>query len=539
MEIKVYVVDDEERQRGSIIRHVDWERYNMRVSGEAEAAEDALRLAHEDPPDVLITDIRMLGMDGLQLSAALRLANPKLRVIMITGYEEFEYARAAVGLGADAFLVKPVLFDELGDVLEQISSAIRSERAQQEEEQRLKRQLDSFRPIARETFLHELLHGLILTEAELTSRAASLNLFGAAAKYRVMVLLAEMDLASPWTQEDRQSLLKAINERAAASLGGALAAATTTQRGHVVLILQGSASAELQQQAGEVMQALRSEGVGGPACGLYGGLGPEVAEPGRISDSFLLAQRAVNQRLLGYDLPLYSWEEARDKEASPGKSVTELIDDFLEGLGVGDSQHSLGVLGEMMRRMAGDARMDEPQMKSLCMRLVSGSSRIAGEIGDIHSQIGGEKELWEGVLESTSEYELLRETLRIVTRCCDFVAERKKSPAQMVIRHALDYMHAHYDTNLSLRSVAEQVFLSPNYVGELFRSELGISFTDQLIQIRVNRAKELLQLPQLKLYEVAQQVGYQNIGYFTNLFKKVTGYTPKQYRSYIGISPSE
>ncbi|MFS0725125.1 response regulator transcription factor [Paenibacillus sp. 1P07SE] len=539
MEIKVYVVDDEERQRKSIIRHVDWKRYRMRVTGEAEAAEEAIRLAYADPPDVLITDIRMLGMDGLQLSAAMRAANHNLRVIMITGYEEFEYARAAVGLGVDAFLVKPVLFDELEGILQEISMSIQSAWAKSEEEQRLKAQLDTFRPMARDKFLQELLHGLILSEEELVSRSSSLNLFRSCERYRVMVLVVDMDANLPLTPEDRQSLFGSIRTVAASSLGAALAAATTTPREHLVLILQSDASAVLQQEAEKLMQSIGRGGLDIPGSSIYAGLGPEVTEPGKICDSFLLAQRAVNQRLISEERQLYIWEHIGDPASATGKSIENLMQEFLEGLGVGDSQTSLGLLGEIMRGIAGDASMDGAQLRSLCMHLVSTASRVAGEIGDIGSQIGTEKSLWEEMLECPSDYELMREIVRIVTRICDFVAERKKSSTQMIIQHALDYMHAHYEESLSLRNVAEHVFLSPNYVGELFRTELGVSFTDQLIQIRVNKAKELLQLPQLKLYEVAQRVGYHNVGYFTNLFKRITGYTPKQYRSYIGISSLE
>jgi two-component system response regulator YesN len=126
--------------------------------------------------------------------------------------------------------------------------------------------------------------------------------------------------------------------------------------------------------------------------------------------------------------------------------------------------------------------------------------------------------------------------VKIINRICDFIAERKKSHTQIVVQKALKYMNEHYRENLSLRSVAESVYLSPNYLGALFRTELGVSFTDQLIQIRIQKAKEMLQQSHLKLYEVAEGVGYQNIGYFTGLFKRITGLSPKEYRSFLGFS---
>lgn len=175
-------------------------------------------------------------------------------------------------------------------------------------------------------------------------------------------------------------------------------------------------------------------------------------------------------------------------------------------------------------------------MRSICLELVNEASRVAGEIGDVSRYLGSEKELRKRILDREEELELLQETIRILTDCCDFIAERKKSHAQVIVQKALDYMNSHYKDNLSLRSVADSVYLSPNYLGALLRSELGYSFTDLLINIRINKAKELLQDSHVKLYEVAESIGYKNIGYFTNLFKRITGLTPKEYRDFMGVT---
>ncbi len=175
--MKIFVVDDEIRQRQSIIRHVDWNRYEMRVTGEAEDAAEALALAELDPPDLLITDIRLLGMSGLELSSRMRVYNPKLRIIMVTGYEQFEYAKTALDLGVDAFLVKPIDFGKLAAILEQMHGERLIDMRKTEEEARVKDQLKSFALIARENLMQELIHGLLLHESEAAERARSLGMF--------------------------------------------------------------------------------------------------------------------------------------------------------------------------------------------------------------------------------------------------------------------------------------------------------------------------------------------------------------------------
>ncbi|WP_372632767.1 response regulator [Cohnella sp.] len=540
MDFKVFVVDDEERQRNAIIRHVDWKRYHMRVTGQAEDAGSAIELAGQDVPDLLVTDIRMHGVSGLELSARMRELNPRLRVIVVTGYEEFDYAKSALDIGVDAFLVKPIRFEELSAILERICEAERQELSKMREDIRIKEQLDAFKPIAREQLLQEAMHGLIIGEEAIRARADALGMFSRKGLRRVFVVVIEPDTDASGSREERVSQVgQAFGETASLQCGPFLEERMTTQRGNIVLLLQQQEESDFERETELLLDCLGREAARIEGCKISLGAGPIVDTLSQLSKSFLLAQRAVNRRLLGNDERTFSWRDLQETGQSPDKSAEELIGDFFEVFAAGDSQSSLSLLGEIVRRIAGNLQIDETQLRSLCLQLTSGANRIAAEIGDVGRRIGPEKKLWEQILACREEPELLQETVRIITGLCDFIADKKKSPSQIVVQNALDYMHKHYSENLSLRSVAESVFLSPNYLGALFRSELGVSFTDQLIQIRVNKAKELLRQPQLKLYEVAENVGYQNIGYFTNLFKRMTGWSPKEYRTYLGISQQD
>ncbi|MFC4600847.1 response regulator [Cohnella hongkongensis] len=541
MDIKVFVVDDEERQRNAIIRHVDWKRYHMRVTGQAEDAGAAIELARQNVPDLLVTDIRMHGVSGLELSARMRELNARLRVIVVTGYEEFEYAKSALDIGVDAFLVKPIRFEELAAILERISQSEQQELSRMREDMRIKEQLDAFKPIAREQLLQEAMHGLIIGEEAIRARADALGMFARKGLRRVFVIVIDPDTDATCSREEQIARVgQAFGKTASHVCGPLLEERMTTQRGNIVLILQQQQDgADFERETELLLGRLGHEAARIEGCIISLGAGPVVDTLSQLSRSFLLAQRAVNRRLLGNGERTFSWRDLHETGHSPDKSAEELIGDFFEVFAAGDSQSSLSLLGEIVRRIAGNLQIDETGLRSLCLQLISGANRIAAEIGDVSSRVGPEKKLWEQILACREEPELLQETVRIITGLCDFVADKKKSPSQVVVQNALDYMHKHYSENLSLRSVADSVFLSPNYLGALFRSELGVSFTDQLIQIRVNKAKELLRQPQLKLYEVAESVGYQNIGYFTNLFKRMTGFSPKEYRAYLGISQQD
>ena len=540
MEIKVLVVDDEERQRRSIVRHVEWDRHHMRVIGESEDADGALEKAGRCPPDLLITDIRMLGMDGLELSSRMRKLNPRLRVIMVTGYEEFQYAKTALDIGVDAFLVKPILFDELNVVLDRIYREERTEQSKTREEEQMKAQLDTFKPIAQEQLLQEILNGLVVGEETIRARADALDLFAADGLRCVLTLVVDTDPASPLPREEQLERVKGrLDQAIEAVCGSLLEQRTTSQRGNIVLILRfGTSDDEAERETEQCIRRLSAELDPLPRCKATIGTGPFVARLSQLSESFRLAQRAVNHRLLGGGESAYSWKLLTERGDGPEKSLEEWVGEFCDVLGAGDSQSSLSLLGEILSSVAGKLQVHGAELRSLCLQLVSGAYRTSAEIGDVGRQFGPEKKLWERLLECREEPEMLQETIHIVSGMCEFIATRKKSHTLLVVQKALDHMNERYADNLSLRSVADSVYLSPNYLGALFRTELGISFTDQLIRIRVQKAKEMLQQPELKLYEVAERIGYQNIGYFTSLFKRMTGFSPKEYRDFHGFSGS-
>lgn len=539
MEIKVFVVDDEERQRHSIVRHVEWERYRMRVIGEAEDADGALQRARVCPPDLLITDIRLLGASGLELSSRMREINPRLRIIIMTGYEEFQYAKSALDIGVDAFLMKPILFDDLHDILDRIYRAESAELSKNEEERRLLEQLDTFRPIAQHQFVQELLHGLVVGEAAIRARAATLGLFAVEGPRRVLTLVIDTSPSSSSPAEEQLRLVQEKMERTAEAVCGALLErTTTTRRGNIVLILRGGEAADFESATDGCVRQLQAELESIRGFSVRIGIGPQVSGPDQLSESFRLAQRAASRRLLGGAEAAYSWNLPEEQGADRHKKTEERIGDFYDVLGGGDSRISLGLLGEILGDVAGNPATSHAELQTLCLQLVSGAYRAAAEIGDAGRQLGAENKLWEQVLACREEPELLQATVKLIHELCEFIAERKKSHTLVVVQKALEHMNEHYRENLSLRSVAESVYLSPNYLGALFRAELGSSFTDQLIWIRVQKAKEMLLRPELKLYEVAERVGYQNIGYFTGVFKRLTGYSPKEYRDFHGLSNS-
>ncbi|MDG0811216.1 response regulator [Cohnella rhizosphaerae] len=388
-----------------------------------------MELAGRAAPDLLITDIRLLGASGLELAARMREINPRLRIILVTGYEEFEYAKSALDIGVDAFLVKPIMFDELKALLASICQADAAERTRSREERQLKEQLSAFKPVAQEQFFQELIQGLVVGEETIRLRADAFGLFAREGLRRVLIAVidADPDAALPKEEQIRRAR-GLLGEAAAAVCGALLEERTTTQRGSLVLILSERETGGFDRDTEACIERLRLEAEKIEGCTVSIGIGPPVPALNQLSRSFRLAQHAVNQRLLGGGERTYSWKTLIQPEDRPDKSIEALVGDFFEVLGAGDSQNSLNLLGEILSGIAGNLEVQGAKLRSLCLQLVTGAYRTAAEIGDAARQLGPESALWERILECGEETEQLQETVDILNGICAFIAERKKKP---------------------------------------------------------------------------------------------------------------
>jgi len=516
--IKVLVVDDEIRQRQSIIRYVDWQQHGMEVIGEAEDAEEALRLSEISKPDLLITDIRLIGRSGLELAAEMRKQNPLLKLIMVTGYEEFEYAKTAVSLNVAAFLVKPVDFGLLAQALDQIRDEHVRSMSQAEEQQQLNLTLQTYKQTARTVFINNLLHGLYVNGKTLREQAQSLGLLSEPHNRKVFVIVAK-------PEEELSN--RVVIESVSGLFGESIEEDVPIQGVFILRMLPGSLHDSHEQALQSLAARLTAAGLQEVAIGV----GSATSALEGLADSYRQALRAVNQRLLGYAEPVFHWEAVLTAPASSPHTIEEQVEAFLEMLASGDSETARRLLGELMRHIVGDIQLQGAALRNLCLDLATRVSLVLHEAGIAQKQLPSEKEIWTELFSCNEDQELLEATLQLVVKGCEHAGERKRSHAQVIVAKAIAYMNEHYMSNLSLRIVADAVFLSPNYLGALLRTELGISFTDQLTAIRIAKAKELLSNPELKLYEVAACVGYHNFGHFSNVFKRTTGVTPKDYRT--------
>ncbi len=400
----ILLVDDEPTARNGMRSCINWEAHDLTIVGEADNGAAALEKALELRPDIVLTDIRMPVMDGITLTDRLRTSLPSCKILVMSGYEEFSYAKKLMGMKVSEYLLKPVSEEELIEALDRLTGEIQEESLQKSSLAATDTLLYESLPQLKSRLLLKMLKGSLPPNEDLLQQTDILSLPIQWARCRLMVMIIAIDSFS-------------------------FAAEKSDAR-----------DLELLQFA--------------------------IAN---------IAEEIVNRTASGF--LCYSGFE----------NVTGII-------GV-DKAHSCDI-------------------GALCQNI----AMLVKE----HLNL----KIFIGVGEAVASIVQLKEAFSSAQSVLDDKMHKgKRSIVQMTLR----YMEEHYNRNVSLAEAAQRVFVTPNYLSRVFKEEMNANFIDWLNLIRVNKAKELLVSTNLKTYEIAEQVGYKDYKYFSAMFKKIVGRTPKEY----------
>ncbi|MFC4101592.1 response regulator [Paenibacillus xanthanilyticus] len=529
---KLIIVDDEALVREAIREQMDWASLGFECVADYEDGEEALEHIGEQAPDVVLTDICMPFMDGLALTRELAARHPETKVLILTGFDEFDYARQAVELQAFDFILKPVTCAELTRVLFRLKDELDKDRARKDDYERLRKEMSESLPVLRERFLERLVTSR-LPEREIAERCAYFDLswngaWMAAALFDLEALGEEARV----TVRDEELLRFALYNIAQELLSHRRGAAVFRDRNnHVLALLSGedpdalqeaaaAAAAELQLAADRYLPVRISAGIGRSIHGL--------ASAHLVYDSALSAldYRFVLGR--GSIIRLTDMEQrSQPAFASTLAWEKELIGKLKTASPI-ETDEVVARLFAAFRAQAFTAEACRIYAQRIALAMaqtvyeMDGASDIL--LGDAETPLFapstfgslGEMEQWmKG---------LCRQAARLIS------GAREDFGASQVAK-AKAFVDARYaDPELSLGSVCRHVAMSASYFSTLFKSHAGHTFVEYLTRVRMEQAKALLKLTGKKSSEIAYEVGYADPHYFSGAFKRHTGMTPTEYR---------
>ncbi|OGO35813.1 MAG: hypothetical protein A2W35_20920 [Chloroflexi bacterium RBG_16_57_11] len=521
---KVFLVEDEIVTREGIRDNVDWKSAGFEFCGEAPDGEIALPLIEANQPDLLITDIKMPFMDGLQLCKIIREHMPWIKIIILSGHDEFQYAQTAIQLGVSEYLLKPVSVSDLRQMLQRAVEALDRERIERGNLKRLRQQVDDNLALLREKFLRRLVLGGYSSAAAIEqSGLLGLNLI---ANYYLVVLI-QIDLpAKPGlsTYDEYNQVERIIN-----SLVGSNRDAFLVQKDmeELLLLIKGDSSEQLVQEADFLVELIRKEAEIQTACTLKIGCGSPERRMGDIHHSFAVALANLTEAVDGW--PVQSGGNSGDSPIGQVRLDQSAMEHFLKS---GVSQDFDKFFDAQLQPIS-NAALRSPLVKHyLFMDVLLTSAQIISDLGGYPDSFVPEIHETEKLLVKVKTAEDIREEIRkIILRLLTFRDSRVDNQQASCVHQAVTYIKQNLaDPDLSLNQVATRVNLSPNHFSVIFSQEMGETYRDYLSRVRIERAKELLRTTNMLCAEVAYQSGYNDPHYFSYVFKKNTGMSPQQFR---------
>ena len=529
----VLLVDDEEEVIRIIMKKLDWESMGLQIIGHAENGVEALEMAEELQPDIVMTDIKMPYMDGLTLCRKLKELSRTIRVIIFSGFDEFEYAKEAIKMDAAEYLLKPVNAGELREVFERIRGELDRERDEKRNTEKLREYYMESLPVLQESFYMALLEGRVVA-GQIGKYVNDYKVHLAAPYYVVTVLHISTQSLPEEEREDPFLMAMAVKKYAEEQVEERWDSRFFIYLGDIIMISQLQTKDSLLKYTDEMDRLCR---MAKKVCNarMTAGVGYLCDSLEQLPFSYQGAKQAVTYRVLYGNTRAISIAEVEPGESGEmqrKESYAELLQRIMKKIRVGEEEGLREAIHEFMNWLT-VTHLSMQNYRIVMMELAAELVRFAaGHELNIGTGSTDGSDVYHQALhmESTDVLEQWLQTLcRNLQR--EMLHERQDSTKSFVQR-AEEYVKTHYaDQDLSVEEICREMNVSAAYFSTIFKKETGKTFVRYLTDYRMEQAVILLMSGNDKTYMIAEKVGYSEANYFSYVFKKQFGVSPSKYRS--------
>ena len=539
--LKIFLAEDEVIVRETIKRMIPWEDLGFELVGEAADGEMALPLLLRQKPDLLITDIKMPFMDGLTLAKVAKKEIPGLKVVILSGYDDFNYAKQAINIGVEDYLLKPITKNALIERLTEIRSRYEHEKTQKEYYEKFHREMQAYEKNSSRDFFEALVSGS-MDMMEIYRRSEKLGLDIVAEAYNVLIFTmnCEEDFSgqregySEWEAESLELLEEFFSENTSAMLFRCnIFSYGVLIKGQKETIEENTRScvSEIQRIFDRKEQKRQ----------WFVAAGEPVERLSQIQKSYYSASRAFSQRYL-YDENILYYDEMASMEK---KNVTEDDSTYLQKVDVNALNPAI------LQKFLSNGLLEETEnfvkdyfyaigqdpLESLVFRNYV-TLNVRFSVMSFLKEIGCdtrtlEQEDTEDVLSESSKSleNAIAYAEKIISQAIALRDQNSGNKNRSILKTAVDFIDSHYmEEDMSLNKAANAANVSANHFSALFSQNMGQTFIEYLTNLRMNKAKEYLRCTSMRSSEIAGEIGYKDAHYFSYLFKKTQGMTPSDYR---------
>ncbi len=527
---RIILVDDEEEVRKGIIRKIDWSRLGFAVVGDAENGAEALEKIEQKEPEVVMTDIRMPFMDGLTLAEKIRQKYPSMKILIFSGFDDFEYAQQAIKLNVTEYILKPVNVEELSEILTRVKKNLDEEISQRRDAALLRESYQKSLPILRTVFLNDLVHGACTT-GMIEEKLKEYNVDILHAK-KWLTALIHIEAETVDLQDTLQKELVPISVHQIAEdhLKDYCRFIIFNSSEGITLIAaidEAQSQTELLDRLGDICKECRRV-LDVKVTIAVGHSCQELSELGRVYQSS--ADALGYKTIVGIGQTIY----INDVEpVSRGKLKFDNADenDYVTAVKFGPEEKIRETVKTLMGRMD-DAKVHTRQQQLYMLSLFNCVTRLMQQYDLSAREIFDTEETYLDLPATIGKAEeFVSWILDVSVRIHEALKQVRDNTTKKVILEAKQYIECHYqDPSLSVEMICRELHMSPAYFSTMFRKATGQTYITYLTEVRLKKAVELLNETDDKTYVIAQKVGYQEQNYFSYVFKKRFGISPTKYR---------
>ncbi len=530
---KVLLVDDEALIREAISENIQWEEMGFCFMGACENGKQAIERIDENQPDLLLTDINMPFVDGMELTKYVYENYPQIKIIIISGYDEFEYAKNAVKYQVLEYILKPITPTEFTETLLRAKKLLDEKRESQRDIKKIRSAYVSSLPTLQGRYLHHLLNGTA-DYTKMNEKLEELKLHLKGEVYNTA--LVEGDSLEPFISQytnvmDELALFAIYNITAEIVAEEGCGITFQSMDEKTVIIFMGEKKEALQKKMKSVLPRIRASIEQFLQIQATIAVGKTVSCLEELVDSFAKTKRAMEHKfMLGGNqiIAAEEYEEIRegvqyvDIYGWASRIATSIRTNKCE-----DMEDKVREFVEQIKKSYVNKNRSFVYVQNLMLSVIN----LLEFPEDMEEEIyRNEREFVNGIYRCESLTELMTRMNEAFLMISDCMWNQRDNYCKQQAMRALDYIEKNYgDSSITLNSVCSELAMSVSYFSSVFKNYTGETFVEALTKKRMEKAKILLEQGSMKNYEIAEAVGFSDPHYFSVTFKKITGMTPKEY----------
>lgn len=532
---KLVVVDDEDIVRNGIINGSPLSDLGFEVVADASNGLEAIEKIEQYHPDVVLTDIRMPQMSGIELIEHISRDYPNIKIVILSGYSEVEYLKQAIKNKVEDYLLKPTCMEEFHDVFKRLKDSLDEEKQKYEEYNKLKKQLIESLPYMREKYLNQLVKGYYssLEEIEEKNKFYEVELAGD----RFAIVLLEIDnyhiISKEYTEEKRQLLMLSIIHIANQILDEVkLGVFFLGNNNEVIGICNFDAGIKTITS---ILQEIQKTVFEYKKLTVSAGISKEFADIRKIEISYKQALEAIKQKVFLGNESVVFYQDIENMAGSGSVQCAFDNESIINAIYYDNRIDLEELLSDVFKQFECKILKHYEYIDKLCLELLFCVSRYAQQFNiRVEDILESKNTAFLDIYKLDSLDSKKSWLYEILHEICKRIGNLRGDYTNRIIEEAKAYIKSNFsNNNISLDQIAEKVNKNAGYLSKLFKVETGENYVEYLTKLRMERAKELLTDISIKTYEISSMVGYADVSHFNRMFKKHMGFSPSEYRELI------